>query len=229
MYPFSWFKQIFFTVDPAGTVREGIIDQSIGGKKAESFTVISVWGVSQGNDLFWLDMIRFRDEIPEVVEKIAETYGKYKPRYVKIEKNGVGLGVAQYVAKLGIPVRKLQKGADKLENSTAAQLLMRAGKVWLPDNARWIDECEDELFSWTGAPTEQDDIIDTLSDAANEIGPSTEVLEEDTAKKLTQTIKLTSNSNAHSIGLAPNSAMSRITRIPKLFKGAPETIRREYT
>lgn len=227
MHPFSWFKHIFITVDPAGTVREGVVDQSIGGKKAESYTVISVWGVSQGNDLFWIDMIRFREEIPEVVEKIAETYAKYKPKYVKIEKNGVGLGVAQYVAKLGIPVMKIQKGTDKLENSTAAQLLMKAGKVWLPDNAKWIDECEDELFAWTGVPTEQDDIIDTLSDAANDIGPSTDVLEEEIAKKLTKPITVTRRSLVQNIGLSPSSAMGRTMKNRYYTQSHPDAIRRE--
>lgn len=226
-HPYSFFKTIFITVDPAGTVREGIVDQEAGGKKAESYTVISVWGVSKGNDLFWLDMVRFRDEIPKVVEEIARIYGKYQPKYVKIEKNGVGLGVAQYVSKLGIPVKQISKGADKLENSTAAQLLMQAGKVWLPDNAPWINECEDELFAWTGLPTEQDDIIDTLSDAANDIGPSTDVLDEEVAKQLTHKISVNARSSVQSIGLSPGSPMSRRTRNVFFLQGNPDSIRRE--
>lgn len=173
MRPFSEFEKIFITVDPAGTVREGIVDQefSLAKNKSKSYTVISVWGKTADNSLFWLDMVRFRDEIPVVVEQIEKVYKKWKPEFVKIEVNGIGLGVGQYVAKLGIPVSKTQKGSDKLENSTAAQLLMKSGKIYFPDNASWIDECEDEVFQWTGLPSEQDDIVDTLSDAAQVIGP----------------------------------------------------------
>ena len=228
MQPFSFFKKMFITVDPAGTVKEGVIDQeATNSRKAESYTVISVWGVSASNDLYWVDMIRFRDEIPAVVEKIAEIYGKYQPQYVKIEKNGVGLGVAQYVSRLGIPVKQIMKGSDKLENSTAAQLLMKAGKVWLPDNAPWINDCEDELFAWTGLPSEQDDIIDTFSDAANDIGPSTDVLEEEVAKKLQHKMTVTDRNSVPIVGLSVNSPVARNLRNTFRQSGPPDQIRRE--
>jgi predicted phage terminase large subunit-like protein len=229
MHPMSFFKKVFMTVDPAGTVKEGLIDQEIGGKKSESYTVISVWGVSASNDLFWLHMVRFRDEIPVVVERIAEVYSRFNPSYVKIEMNGLGLGVAQYVMRLGIPVKKLMKGTDKLENSTSAQLLMKAGKVWLPDNVPWIEECEDELFAWTGLPTEQDDIVDTLSDAANDIGPTTDVLDEEVAEKLSHKISFSSRNFITNGGLSHGSAMARALKTPFYTVAQPDIIRREST
>lgn len=174
-HPFSYFTRIFMTIDPAGTVKEGIVDQIVA-KKAPSYTVISVWGETQDKDLFFLDMKRFRDEVPEVVKEISNMYKKWKKYnsnlYTRMEVNGVGLGPSQYVRRLGIPVRAIKKGKDKLENSTAAMLLMESGKVYFPNNAPWISEAEDEIFAWAGLPSETDDIIDTLSDAANEIGPT---------------------------------------------------------
>jgi predicted phage terminase large subunit-like protein len=227
MHPFTYFEKLFITVDPAGTIKEGVIDQEVGGSNSESHTVISVWGVTADRNLFWLDMVRFRDEIPQVVDQIARVYGKYHPRYVLIEQNGVGLGVAQYVAKLGIPVKKIHKGRDKLENSTAAQLMMRAGKIWLPDNAKWIDECEDELFAWTGLPSEQDDVIDTLSDAANDIGPLTDVLEEDVAKDIKQSISIPTRSLIQNIGLSMNTPTARRLQNP-FFREKQPDIKREW-
>lgn len=225
MHPFSYFERIFMTVDPAGTVKEGIIDQEVGGSNSESHSVISVWGMTKDKDLFWLYMLRFREEIPQVVDKVAEVYAKYSPKYVIIEKNGVGLGVTQYVAKLGIPVKQIMKGRDKLENSTAAQLMMRSGKIWLPDNAPWIDECEDELFSWTGLPSEQDDVIDTLSDAANDIGPLTDVLEQEVAKKIEHKITVTRRNAVQNVGLSFNTPTARRLRNPFYTEGSQ--IRRE--
>lgn len=187
MRPFSEFQTIFITVDPAGTVREGIVDQefSASKNKSKSYTVISTWGKTKDGQLFWLDMDRFRDEIPVVVERIEKAYKKWNPAFVKIEVNGVGLGVGQYVSKLSIPVSKTSKGSDKLENSTAAQLLLKNGKVFFPENAPWIDDCEDEVFQWTGLPSEQDDIVDTLSDAAIYVGPlSSEDTDDDDYKPI---------------------------------------------
>lgn len=190
-YPFSWFKRIFSTCDIAGTTKEGIIDQvAVNKPKTECFTVVSTWGVSPSSDLFWLGMKRDRAELPETVDMIADQYAEFEPLFMKIEDNGVGLGATQYARNVGIPVKAIHKGKDKLENSTAAQLLMRARKVWLPDNAPWINECEDEIFNWTGHPNEQDDIIDTLSDAANELGPTTDTMDEKDTEKINNSFKV---------------------------------------
>jgi predicted phage terminase large subunit-like protein len=207
--PFKRFKRIFSTLDPAGTQKEGIIDQNISSSTAPSHTVISVWGVDEHNDLYWLDMIRFRDEIPEVVEAVAAMYKRWRPQYIKCEINGLGLGVAQYIMKLGIPVKKVSKGADKLENSTAAQLLMKAGKLWLPDNAKWIEECEDEVFAWTGLPKESDDIIDTLSDAATDLGPTAEVLEEESAEAIKTRVNIQERKFVYNPALKPGSPIGK--------------------
>lgn len=181
MFPFSFFKKVFMTVDPAGTVREGVIDQKVT-NNSHSYTVISVWGIDENNNLYFLDMNRFTDEIPEVVREITEMYVKWKKHFPNIfasmEVNGVGLGASQYVKRLGVPVKSIKKQKDKLSNSTAAQLLMKAGKIYFPHNTDWISEAEDEIFGWTGLPSETDDIVDTLSDAAVEIGPIDDVLED---------------------------------------------------
>lgn len=174
LHNFNYFEKIFITVDPAGTVKEGITDSHFN-KKGPSYTVASVWGQTKNKELFYLDMIRFRQEIPDIVIDIIDLYKKWKSIwpsiYLKIETNGIGLGPAQYMRRLGVPIKNCQKSKDKIENSTAAMLLMKAGMVYFPNNAPWIDEAEDEIFAWSGLPTETDDIIDTLSDAAIEVGP----------------------------------------------------------
>jgi len=230
MNPISKFKYIFTTVDPAGTSKQGMVDQQVqANPRPPSHTVISTWGVTVDNDLFWIDMVRFRDEIPVVVDEIARIYGKFKPKYVKIEANGVGLGVSQYVLKLGIPVKKLFKGSDKLENSTAAQLLMRAGKIWLPDNANWIDECEDEVFAWTGLPNEQDDIVDTLSDAAAELGPLADTLDKDTAEAIKPKFDVRSRNMIRNPGLVSGSPMAKLTQTAFFAKVSKAHINRQTT
>ena len=162
------FKRIFITVDPAASTREGPGDADIW-RKMPSHTVISTWGLTEDFHLLWLWMTRIREEIPEVIEAIIADYRKWRPEYVCIESVGLGIGVFQTVQRKGLPVKPIKKHTDKLVNSTDAVLRMKQGRIWLPEEAPWLETCEAELFTWTGHPQEQDDIVDTLADAAKDI------------------------------------------------------------
>lgn len=161
-------RTLFATVDTAASVKEGPVDDQVK-RGAPSWTVISTWGITKDYRLIWLDMKRFRKEIPDVVENIISQYIKWRHDYVKIEYVGTGIGPAQYAEINGVPVVRMSKNRDKITNATAALMLMKAGRVYFPENAPWLEIAEDEVFGWTGLPTEEDDIIDTLSDAANEV------------------------------------------------------------
>lgn len=161
-------RTLFATVDTAATVKEGPIDEQVT-RGAPSWTVISTWGITKDYRLIWINMLRFRKEIPDVVEGIVSEYIRWNHDYVKIEYVGTGIGPAQYAELAGVPVIRMKKNKDKITNATAAMMLMKAGRIYLPENAAWLETMEDEVFGWTGIPTEEDDIIDTLSDAANEV------------------------------------------------------------
>jgi predicted phage terminase large subunit-like protein len=167
--PIDWksLQKIFITVDPAASLRSGMAEFTKG--KDPSYTVISVWGLTQDFHLLWLDMDRFQDEIPEVVKRIQIMYKKWRPQYVKIEANGAGRGVFQYCQVYGLNVKPITKQADKVVNSTTAQVKMEHGRVWFPEHAHWLKAAEDEVFNWTGDGNQKDDIVDTLSDACNDI------------------------------------------------------------
>ena len=167
--PVDWksLQRIFITVDPAASLKSGMAEVTKG--KDPSYTVISVWGLTDDFHLLWLDMDRFQDEIPEVVKRIQIMYKKWRPHYVKIEANGAGRGVFQYCQVYGLNVRPITKQADKVVNSTTAQVKMEHGRIWFPEQAHWLQAAEDEVFNWTGDGNQKDDIVDTLSDACNDI------------------------------------------------------------
>jgi phage terminase large subunit-like protein len=162
-------RKIFTTTDPAVTVRQGPVDEQV--KQKRSSAVISTWGVTQDNYLLWLNFKKFRKEIPDLVEQLVNTNIIWQPQVNKIECNGVGIGVAQYTEAAGLPVSKNYRKTDKLENSISAQIMMKNGRILFPSNALWVEEAEDDVFNWTGLPAEDDDTIDTLSDAATEMAP----------------------------------------------------------
>jgi phage terminase large subunit-like protein len=165
--PFSTFRKIYLVGDPAVTVRQGPIDDEV--KQKNSYTALSIFAETKHNELLWLNLRKFRKEIPDVVENVVNMNEIWQPTRNKIEASGVGIGVAQYCEAAGLPVERMYKKTDKIENSMSAQLLMRAGKVLFPINAYWLEDAEDVIFNWTGLPSEEDDVVDNLSDGANDI------------------------------------------------------------
>ena len=165
--PLTTLKKIFLTADPAVTVQRGPVDEQI--KQKNSYTGIGVFGETRNSELLWLAGQKFRKELPDVVDSITLLNSIWKPSMNKIEASGVGIGAAQFLESAGFPVTKNWKKTDKIENSMSAQLLMRHGKILFPLNALWLERMEDVIFSWTGLPSEEDDMVDVLSDASNEI------------------------------------------------------------
>lgn len=176
--PYSTLKTIFVTVDSAATAKlyasAGDEEANAADGKASdkpSSTCIGVWGVTYQEQLLCLDFHKFRKELPDIVETLMTVNAKWHPRFNKIECNGLGIGVAQYSELAGLPVQKNIRKKDKLENSLAAQMMMKNGQIFIAANTPWAEEFEDDIFNWTGDPEEEDDTVDVLCDAALEITP----------------------------------------------------------
>lgn len=160
--------RVFTVCDPAGSAREGPGDTERY-KKQESWTVISTFGLTKDYNLLWLDMRRFRREIPDIILELKNVYRTWRPSQIIIEINGLGRGAYQHALRAGLPMKGISQHRDKVVRSTDAQVRMEAGKIWLPETAGWLNECQEELFTWTGHPDTTDDIVDTLSMAANDV------------------------------------------------------------
>lgn len=159
---------IFSTVDPAASLKTGVAGISYKKDREASWSVISTWAITPNSDLIWLDIDRFQKEAPDIIKHMKRAYTKWKPAYFAIEQNGPGLPVCQLAERAGLPTKRITTIRDKVSNAGAAQNRMEAGKVWLPEEAFWRKDLEDELFNWTGQEHEMDDQIDTLSNAAHE-------------------------------------------------------------
>tara|TARA_R100001163_G_C5068498_1_gene208973 strand:- start:19667 stop:21187 length:1521 start_codon:yes stop_codon:yes gene_type:complete len=167
-HPMQGLQRVFSTIDPAASAREGPGDKDIW-RKQPSYTVISTFGLTADYNLVWLDMRRFRKEIPDILQEVRGVYKQWQPQYFICESSGLGKGAFQMIAKCGLPVRSVHPHHDKLVRATDAMNRMQQGKIWLPQTAGWLHDCEKELFSWTAHPHQSDDIIDTLAYAAKDV------------------------------------------------------------
>lgn len=162
---------VFQTIDSASTLMEGPGDTDLFPTRAKSpsSSVISTWILTSCYNLLWLNMVQDRCEIPELIKLMEEQYKIYSPRYAVVEENGIGRGVAQFAARAGMQIEGVTATKDKLVNATEAIMRMEQGRIWLPQYASWLEEAEDQVFTWQGYEKEPDDIIDTLSHACNHV------------------------------------------------------------
>lgn len=160
--------RLFCTVDPAASSKHGPGDY-LTWKKEPSYTVISVWGVTKNYHLLWLDMVRFRKEIPDVIAAMKVVNRLWRPDAFYVEANGLGQGVYQGAIREGLTVQPIHTRADKVVNASEAMIRMSQGRIWFPEEASWLRTVEDEVFLWTGDPVRTDDIVDSLSNAARQV------------------------------------------------------------
>lgn len=163
------YVQVFITIDPAASTREGIAGVRFHERGAKSASVISVWGVTPTGDLIWLDMDRRMTEAPDFLYAVRGKVRQWKPSFVVCEAIGVGLPIYQMISSMGIAVEPLRSVPDKVANAVEAQVRSEQGKVYLPKEAAWMPEVDDEVFVWTGHPHEAADIVDTFSNAAHQV------------------------------------------------------------
>lgn len=152
----------FMTCDPAASTSQ----------KAD-YTVISVWCVSPWGDLVWLDCLRVKREIPDIVPEIQKVWAKWSPAFVGIEAIASNVAVYQWACRATSPVliaRPLNKGdKDKLIHATPAIVLASTHRVFLPadgvDQRFPKSDILSELVRFTGDDKldDHDDIVDTLS------------------------------------------------------------------
>lgn len=161
IYPKEQIHDRFLTVDPAASE-----------KLTADYTVISAWAVTPRQELLWLDCYRAHMEVPDIVPKIFELAKRHQAGFVAIEDVAFQAGIIQEARRRkGMPevvAMKRVRGGGKLVRATVAINRVQSGRVWLPMSAPWLEEVESELLRFTGNEDldANDDIVDTLSDAA---------------------------------------------------------------
>src|SRR4029450_7901489 len=100
------------------------------------------------NELLWLDCVRDRWEVPDILPRIEEAYARHRGAFVAIEAvaGHSGTGSSQAALRTRMAVRAVSpRGRDKLVRATPALILAESGRIWLPAAAPWLEEAEGEL------------------------------------------------------------------------------------
>ena len=144
------FSRIFLSFDTA--IKAGLKNDP---------TVCSVWGELEDN-LYLLMIYREWLEYPELKKKAIEWNLKWNPECILIEDKASGQSLIQDLKKeIKTPIIPIKVSKDKITRLASVSPLFEAGKIFLPTEADWLVDYENELFSFPF--TEHDDQVDSTS------------------------------------------------------------------
>ena len=135
-------------------------DMNFKDTKTGSFVVGQVWGL-KGADVFLLDQVRGRWDFPTTIEQFRMVDRKWKTSAKLVEDKANGPAVISSL-KHEIPgILPVQVEMNKVLRANAVSYLIKAGNVYLPKNAPWVDEFVDE---WANFPNgANDDQVDATT------------------------------------------------------------------
>ena len=150
----------------------GTVDVAASVKESADYTAVCSWAVTPANELLWLDCVRARVEVPDILPMLEKAHRKWGLAYLAIEGGGTQKAAYQLAKRSKLAVRELLPGnKDKLAQALPAIVLAESGRVFVPQGARWVEDALGELTRFTGDPKKDahDDIADCLAWAARAV------------------------------------------------------------
>jgi predicted phage terminase large subunit-like protein len=132
-------------------------------EESSDYSVGTVWG-AHGNDLYLLDVIRDRLEVPELRRLILETHRRWRANATLIEDTDIGRAIGQELRRSGT-LRPLMHRPryDKQARMLAQSPTFERGDVLLPREAEWLSAYVGELMAFPNA--RHDDQVDSTAQA----------------------------------------------------------------
>jgi predicted phage terminase large subunit-like protein len=155
----------FTIIDPATSSAEGPGDKTNLRQEMPSWTVIGTFLLTPDGHLLVWDWWRMQEEVDVVIKAIKQTYTRHEPCFIGLELSPISTHLYQALTRIGMPLSPLLTGGkDKLARATDIITRMEQGRVWFPDwSPPWLEALQQELFTWTAHPYEEDDQIDVMA------------------------------------------------------------------
>lgn len=151
-------------------------DTALTTKSYSDYSVFMLWGIKD-RKAYVLDMVRGKYESPELEKTLVEFEAKHRAnnktdgilRKIIIEKKASGIGLIQSASRtMRTPIEPYIPDADKLTRVMSALPQVKAGNVFLPQEAPWLNSFLSEFAAFTADGTHKhDDIVDTFTMGVN--------------------------------------------------------------
>ena len=131
------------------------------------YSVCTTWGVSE-NAYFLMHLYRGKEEFPELKRVMTPLAEQWNPTEILIEDRASGQSLIQELrSSTRFPIIAVKSDSDKQSRAQAITPIIEAGKVFLPENAPWVQDFLDEMSSFPNGL--HDDIVDSTSQALNHL------------------------------------------------------------
>lgn len=121
-------------------------------------------GQSRERNYYLLDVYRARLLFPDLKRKLRQLAELHKASHVIIEDTASGIQLLQELRLEGFAsLQAVKPKGSKYERLIARTPLIEAGKVWIPDQAHWLEAFLHEVAMFPNG--RHDDQIDSLSQA----------------------------------------------------------------
>ena len=179
----NWFQ--FYTTEMAARRFHTIIlaaDTAFKTKQQNDPSVIMALGLTPQGDIFILDVQRQRLDYPSLKRKLLSENARWRGRGLRgcyIEDKASGQSIIQDLRRepgLSIIPYKFaghRDASDKVARVNAILPLIEGGRVYIPEQAPWLDDFLDEVQAFPGG--KHDDQVDALAiglDTLSRIGLS---------------------------------------------------------
>jgi predicted phage terminase large subunit-like protein len=121
---------------------------------------------SDGKADYLLDVWLMRVEYPELKRAVISLYEKWNPQAVLIEDKASGQSLLQDLKQeTGMPLVGVRPVGDKIARLSSVAARFEAGRVIIPEQAKWLPDYESELLKFPN--TTHDDQVDATSQYLN--------------------------------------------------------------
>jgi predicted phage terminase large subunit-like protein len=150
----AWFKR--YNIDTLPETFHALVigvDTAFKAKTVNDYSVFTVGAVTESGDIYVLKVFRDKLEFPDLKRKsisINATYRGQGLRGMWIEDNASGQSLIQELRNgSGVAVIPWKPGsADKVLRMTSVTPLIEGGRVFIPDEAEWLEDWLAELVSF---------------------------------------------------------------------------------
>lgn len=162
----AWYKEL-----PQMDEVTGSWDTAVKVKKVNDYSVCSIWGKKKNRAAVWdyYLMYVWRGKVlyPQLKAKFKEIQSVYNPNRSLIEDKSGGETLIPDLKNQGYSnIIAIQPGTkDKVERAAVPSEIINQGRIFLPEDAPWLDTFLDELLTFPNC--KHDDQVDTLTQFIN--------------------------------------------------------------
>lgn len=128
---------------------------------SNDYTAVTAW-LRIGEQHYLIEVYRGRWDYPTLRSKMVELWDLYRPERMLIEDAGSGTGLIQDLRHVradivSVPIKATDSKSVRVGTASA---LIENGRVYLPKEAPWLQQCLTELLGFPAA--RYDDITDSV-------------------------------------------------------------------